>query len=366
MNHSIYAAGFILIVATACTEKSNEQVSVEEIVKAVKTQKIILAAGNTERVLAGTTIASDEQSLSFRVSGVIVDLPIKVGDILKRGDTIAQLDTTDYDISARQAQASLAQAKATQVSAKSNYERVKGLYSAQAASLSDLEAARANATSAKANVAVAQQQLNAALNQKQYTNLTSSADQCKVLSVPTTVNSTINAGSTVAKLSCGTRMRVKMAVPEALIDQVKIGDSVSVSIPSVQVDPITGEVVEVAVSNVDAAGFDVEVELLDDIEGLRVGVSTSITLALTTQSEQKRATLPAHAVIKEGEGNYVFVLSDNQVDGVYQVLKKAVEIGEISNQGLEILSGLNEGDQVIISGVSRVSESMKVKRINEA
>ena len=357
--------GFVLLTLLACSEQKEEQAPVIEIIKAVKTQTVTMAVDSNERVLAGTTISGDEQSLSFRVSGVIVELPIKVGDVLKQGDTVAKLDTTDYDISVRQAQASVAQAKATEISAKSNYERVKDLYSAQAASLSDLESARANASSAKASVAVTQQQLNSALKKKQYTTLSSGANQCQVVSVLTTINSTINAGDAVVKFSCGSHLRVKMVVPEALIDQIKMGDSVIVSIPSVGEDKFAGRVVEVAVSNTDAAGFDVEIELLDDIEDLRVGVTTSVTLALVADSVQKHAILPAHAVIKDGQGNYVFVLSKEQIDGIYTAQRKPVEAGQISNQGLEVLSGLDEGDQVIISGVSKVSEKMKVKRINE-
>ncbi len=354
----------LCVLLLACeSEQGSIESSMPELIKAVKTLVIKTRNGSTERVLAGTTVSSDEQSLSFRVSGVIVELPVQVGDVLKKDDLVAKLDSTDYGITVQQAKASVAQAKASAVSAKSNYSRAKELYSAQAASLADLESARANADSAKASLAVAKQQLNSASKNVQYTVLRSGSDSCSVIAVPNTINSNVSAGSPVVKLSCGSHLRVKVVVPENLIDQVKTGDRVSVLISSLRETAFSGDVVEVAVSNNNAAGFDVEIELLDSVPGLRVGVAASVVFEVSNGNGLHQIVLPSHAVMEDVKGNFVYVLTASEQQNVFFATRKNVGVGELQNEGLFILSGLVKSDEVIVSGVSRVSEKMKVKRI---
>jgi len=347
---------------SGCGDNEDETTSAPRVIKAVKTQIVERRSGSAERVLSGTTISADEQGLSFRVSGVIVELPIQVGDVLKKGDLIARLDSADFEISSRQAQASVSQAKATQTNALSAYNRAKELYAAQAASLSDLESARANADSAKANLSVAQQQLNSMLKNKQYTKLSSSSDNCKVTAIPTSINSNISAGSPVVNLSCGDFLRARITVPEAFIDQIDLGQEVAVSIPSARTEPYAGRIVEVGVSNNNAAGFEVEVEILESDQRLRVGLAISVTLQLGGDGEASVVLLVPQAVLEDSKGKFVYVIEQTDIEGVFSAVRKTVATGELRNDGIEIADGLAEGDEVIISGASRVSVDMKVKR----
>lgn len=352
-----------LISLSGCSDKEAEVTSAPQVVKAVKTQIIKGQANSSERVLSGTTISADEQGLSFRVSGVIVELPIQVGDVLNKGDLIARLDSTDFEISSRQAQASVSQANATHVNAQSAYKRAKELYAAQAASLSELESARANADSAKANLSVAQQQLNTMLKNKQYTTLSSSSENCTVTAIPTSINSNITAGSPVVNLSCGSFLRAKITVPEALIDQINVGNRVAVSIPSARSKTYPGEVVEVGVSNINAAGFDVKVEIQESDEHLRVGLATSVTLQLGVGDSTQVTVLSLQAILEDSNSKFVYVLNPTDSDAVFTATRRTVATGKLRNGGIEVLSGLSEGDEVIVSGTSRVNENMSVKRL---
>jgi len=361
LSGSILLASVMLL--SACSQQESEDSVAPQVIKAVKTQLIKGQDANAERVLSGTTISADEQMLSFRVSGVIVELPIQVGDVLNKGDVIARLDSTDFDISSRQAQATVSQAKAAEVNARSAYKRAKELYTAQAASLADLEAARANADSAKASLNVAQQQLNSMLKNKQYTKLVSSADKCTVMAVPVSINSNVNAGASVVNLSCGQYLRAKVTVPEALIDQIKVGEQVAVSIPSARATPFTGKVVEVGVSNNNSAGFDVEVELQESDDNLRVGLVSSVTLAIDNNRPVQVSVVPARAILEDAAGKFVYILKATDSDTVFTASRQTVSTGALRNEGIEIASGLSEGDEVIISGTSRVNDNMKVKRL---
>ncbi|MFT5112578.1 MAG: multidrug efflux system membrane fusion protein [Parasphingorhabdus sp.] len=349
---------------SACSETEQEDNSAPQIIKAVKTHVIKGQTGSAVRVLSGTTISSDKQDLSFRVSGVIVELPIQVGDIVNKGDLIARLDSTDYEISSRQAQASVSQAKAAQVNAKSAYKRAKELYAAQAASLAELESARANADSAKASVAVAKQQLNSMLKSKQYTQLSSSTDNCTVTATPASINSNISAGSSVVNLSCGNFLRTKITVPEALIDQIKPGNPVAVAIPSARTESFPGVVVEVGVSNNNSAGFDVEIEIQKADKNLRVGLATSVTLQFETDNTNQVILLSPQAILEDASGKFVYVFQLTDSTEAFTAIRRTVATGELRNDGIEVSTGLSEGDEVIVSGTSRVNEGMKVKRLS--
>lgn len=355
------ALSFIFL--SGCSEDQNGKTSNLNVVKTVKTKIIKGQASGSERVLSGTTISADEQGLSFRVSGVIVELPIQVGDILNKGDLVARLDSTDFEISSRQAQASVSQAKATDVNAQSAYKRAKELYAAQAASLADLESARANANSTKASLSVAQQQLNSMLKNKQYTTLSSGSDNCTVTEIPASINSNISAGSPVVNLSCGNFLRAKITVPEAFIDQINVGNQVAVSIPSARSKAYPGIVAEVGVSNNNAAGFDVEVEIHEADENLRVGLATSVTLQVRSNNSAKVALLSLQAILEDANGKFVYLMDPTDTEEVFTAKRRVVTTGKLHNTGIEIVSGLSEGDEVIVSGTSRLNENMKVKRL---
>ncbi len=359
----LFIATLVIISISSCGEKETEVSTVPEVIKAVKTQIIKGQSSALERVLSGTTISANEQDLSFRVSGVIVELPVQVGDALNKGDLIARLDSTDFEISSRQANASVSQAKAAQVNAQLAYKRSKELYAAQAASLADLESAKANADSAKASLSVAQQQLNSTLKNKQYTKLSSSSDNCVVMTVPASINSNINAGSPVVNLSCGKFLRAKITVPEAFIDQINVGKEVAVSIPSARSQPFPGTVVEVGVSNNNAAGFDVEVELQEADEHLRVGLVTSVTLKLGKDDSTQTTLLSLQAILQDATSKFVYVLDPTETAGVFTATRRDIVTGELRNSGIEVSNGLSEGDEVIVSGTSRVSAGMKVKHL---
>lgn len=363
-SNALFVTALSLSSLSGCSDNNDADSDAPQVIKTVKTFTIKGQAGSQERVLSGTTISADQQDLSFRVSGVIVDLPIQVGDTLNRGDLIARLDSTDFDISYRQAQASVSQAKATQINAQSAYARAKELYTAQAASLADLESARASADSADASLAVAQQQLNSTLKNKQYTQLTSSSDNCTVTAIPATINSNIAAGSPVVKLSCGKFLRARVTVPEALIDQIDLGDNVTIAIQSIRAQVFPGTVVEVGVSNNNAAGFDVEVEIKEVDERLRVGLAASVMLQLDNgHSGANFAMLPPQAILEDANGKFVYLLQPSERESVFIATRRSVTIGALRNEGIEISSGLFKGEEVIVSGTSRVNESMKVKRL---
>ena len=98
-------------------------------------ERIIKTGGGLTETFSGTAQSEKEAQLSFRVNGAISRLPIKVGDRVRRGQLIATIDATDYNVQHEQAKANLKSAEtqiksaeAQLLNAQSSYQRIEKLY----------------------------------------------------------------------------------------------------------------------------------------------------------------------------------------------------------------------------------------------
>jgi len=339
----------------ACQSEDNS----EEVAAPLRPVKVLEASASTaalQRVLASTVISADSQNLSFRIGGSITSLPVDVGDRLSANALVATLDQQLYKLSEKEALAQFAQADANYRNAESQYQRTRELYSTEAASLSDLENAKASASSARATRAVAQEGVNSAKLNTGYTWLRNPSDNCQVVSVPVAVNQNVTAGQTIATTACGDQLRLRTVVPGSLINHINMGMPVTAELQTGST-ALTGKVVEIAVSNSNSSGYAVEVELESPPSNVKVGMAAEITFSLANSDE--RLIVPLVAVMSDSQDKFIYVASAE--DDHYIIERLAVQTGELDNQGIEILEGLAPGQQVVVAGMSRINEGMKVK-----
>ena len=142
-----------------------------KVIRPVRFQAVSLTSGERVRTFAGTSKAGEETVLSFKVPGTMKHKRIKVGDKVKRGQTIAELDPRDYVLQVQSADAALARARAEARNAAATYSRTRGLYENNNASREELDAARAGHEAAKAQVRSAGKQREIARQQLSYTKL---------------------------------------------------------------------------------------------------------------------------------------------------------------------------------------------------
>lgn len=339
---------------------SGEEEETSEIIRPVRYQKAQLSDGMIKRMFSGISEARVESSLSFKVGGTVEKRSVSVGDELKSGQLIALLDSTDFNITMHDAEASLANAQAELRRARSNYDRAKTLYENNNTSKNDLDSARAAAESASAQVESAGQKLRSARLQLSYTKLYSPGN-CAVASTHVKENENISAGSPIVTVNCGDCADVKMSVPGNFINSVKAGNEVEVEFDAFPTRSFRAIVTEVGVSSSGTAtAFPVTVALQEGCAEIRAGMAADVSFSIPVTNNQNTIVIPPVAATEDRIGRFVFVLEQNS-DKRWFAKRRPVEIGELTPTGLIVTKGIEADELIVTAGVSRIVDGQEVK-----
>ena len=353
-GHTAVAAALISIVA--CGDDPRIE---EKLIRPVRTALVRSSASEQVRSFTGSTQAGAEIALSFKVSGTVMQLLVRVGDSVEKGQLIAELDPSDYELREGQARASRALRRAEQRNLEAQYDRVRALYENNNASRTELDAARARAESADSLLEATSKTLELATKQLSYTRLVAPVSGL-ISEVPGDENENVAAGQTTVVLASGALPEVKIAIPGLLISQVERGDQVMVSLPTVAGPPLPATVIEVGVSAAfGRTTFPVTAELHENHPAIRPGMAAEVEFRFAGDGKG-RLLVPTLAVGEDRQGRFVFVF-DSGTDGVGTARRRAVEIASVSSEGVEILSGIDEGERVITAGVRRIQDGLNVR-----
>jgi RND family efflux transporter MFP subunit len=346
-----------LLSLTNCGSKEKAE---KEIIRPVRAMTVYAVGGERVRTFSGTTKAGQEAKLSFKVPGTISRIHVKVGDTVQSGALIAQLDAQDYRLVVQQTEAALDRVNANVLNAKSSYERVRGMYENRSASKSELEAARAAYESAQASLRSTEKQLELAKLKVNYTRLYAPV-KGSIANVLKEVNENVNAGMPVVMLTSGKKLEVEVSIPEILISLVKEGGKVTLKMDALPGKTLQGIIIEVGVSPIGGgAAYPVTVRIEETLPELRSGMTAEVSFTLTSTGKKERIMVPSFSVGEDRSGR--FVLTVKPLDDTFgTIVRKNVETGDITSEGLEILSGLSDGDMVVTAGISRIKPGQKVK-----
>lgn len=345
-------------------QQKNEQIHyITEPVTRTSIDKKVLATGSVR--------ANKRTEVGAQVSGKIQNLYVKLGQKVKQGDLIAEIDssnqsnnlsTAEAQLSAYQAQ--LSSAKVALEVAQSNYNRLTKLYKANSTSLSDLETAKNTLASAKANVDNIKAQIksaeisvNNAKTNLNYTQIISPIEGV-IVSVPVSVGQTVNANQTsptIVQVADLSKMLIKLEISEGDIAQVKTGQEVNFTTLAEpereynatidSIDPaltnLTDNNYTEKSGNTEAIYYYANLLVDNPDNSLRIGMTTQARI--TIAKREQVLVIPTSVIKKRGKENYVNVL-ENGIS-----VEKAITLGMADSQNTEVLSGINEGDQVILT-----------------
>lgn len=333
--------------------------------------------GTVERsVLAtGAIEASQLVSVGARVSGQVETLAVELGQLVQKGDLIAQIDSDDQTNAVLQAEATLKQIEA-QIAAKRAsilqadllLERRRTLNEKNLTSSEDLQAAEAGLAVAEAELdqieaqkAQAEVSLLSARTELDRTRITAPITGT-VVAIVTDEGVTVNANTsspTLVKLAALDKMVIKAEISEADVVQVAPGQPVSFTLsgaPELQFDatlraiePAPATIEESDTVSTDTAVYYNALLDVDNPKGiLRIGMTAEVRILLDRASDV--LTIPATALGARAEGGGRIVTVYDPATGLTE--DRVVTVGLDTNVTAEIVSGLEEGERVVIASGS--------------
>ena len=178
-------------------------------------------------------------------------------------------------------------------------------------------------------------------------------------SVDVEVNENVSAGQQIGVVSCGTSFEIELGVPESVIAFVDQATPVTINFGAIEGVAFTGEVTEVSTAG-SAAVFPVVVRVNESHSSLRSGLAADVTFELSTAALADTFVLPLAAIVRSPDGVYVYVAEPAGTAGEALVAQRAIELGELRQNGVEVVDGLGPGDDVIIAGVSVIRPGQRV------
>ncbi len=351
-----------------------------------------LQSGDIKSVVIanGEVYAQDLVDVGAQVSGQIKKLYVKVGDNVKKGDMIAQIDSEkqENEISKEKAQlviyeANLKAAEIKAQNAKIQFLREQKLYKKDATSKEKLENAKNEAALSAANVKQIQAQieqtklaLDTAETNLGYTKISAPLDGT-IVSVPVEEGRTVNANQTtptIVKIADLSKMEIRLQISEGDISLVKVGQNVEYTILSALDDIKKAEIssIDPALTSLSDGSYDktnlngssssneavyfYAKVLVDDNDGfLKIGMTTQNTIIV---NEAKNVNFITSSAIQKDKNNerFVWILKDKTPT------KAKIKIGISDNLNTQILSGINKNDEIIISNPNKNENSKSIAR----
>lgn len=282
--------------------------------------------------VVGTVRSKQRAMVEAKVSGRVVEYSATPGALVKAGDLLARLDV--QEINAR-----LDQAKAVLDQAKRDFDRQKQLIASNATTRQEYDAAEARVKVATAGLSEAETMLS-------YAKVTAPFDGVVTRKLAD-VGDLAMPGKPLLEIEAPTSLRFEADLPEAILDRVKLGKKMPVRLAKV----IEGTVSEISpVADPVSRTFRVKLDL-PPTEGLRTGQFGRVSVPA---AEVKLLLVPQNAVLKRGQMELVFVAQNGKA------ALRLVKTGKVLEGRVEVLSGLEEGEQVIMSESAKLTDGQPV------
>lgn len=356
MNAPLMRALVLCVALSACGPQPTASRASDQpaVAMTVTTQTVQTVSWSPEVQAQGVVAPWQEAVVGARVGGLpVTELPVAVGDRVRKGQVLARLDDRTVRAELAQAQAQLSQAQAQLTQAEANWRRAQGLQGTGAISEQDAQLMQTQAQSAQAQRQLAQARLQA---------LEVRLQDCQVLAVDDGVVSARGitlgqvpvVGSELFRLIRQERLEWRAELTAPQLGLVQVGQAVHVTLPGGEA--VTGKVRQLAPS---LEGHTRMALAYVDLAGRSAARAGMYVSGVIQQTSRPAVVVPAEAVVLKEGRSVVFKLGAQDV-----VEQLEVVIGRRQAEQVEILEGLQVGDVVAVRGAGFLSDGDRVKRVS--
>lgn len=304
-------------------------------------------------VLTGKIEPRDEIEIKPQISGIISEILVEAGDVVREGDVIAKIKVIPDASQLSSAQSRVSVAEIDLADAKTKYERDKTLFGKGVVSRQDFEDSEKAWHKAAEELEAARDAYNivregvSRLNAKESNTLVRATITGLVLNVPVKVGSsviqanTMNDGTTVATVADMNKLIFKGKVDETEVGHLRTGMPMDISIGALPSLAPKGVIEYISPKGDDTGGantFEIKAALeLDDVSDLRAGYSANATVILERAADV--LTVPEAAVTFAGDSTFVYVRTDSVPKPVFE--RRAISTGLSDGINIEVKEGID-------------------------
>ena len=296
--------------------------------------------------------------VSTKADGRIDKLFVEEGDRVTAGMVLARLDMNELAAQVMQAEGQVLQAQATLEQNELNFQRMSALYKQNAVSAQTLDSARTQRDLAMGGLQAAQ---------GNFLLLKARLDNANILSPlnGVVIRRHVQAGAfsksgiaifTVADTST---LLAKAVVGEAQITELALGKAVSVKVDALKGQEFKGTITRLSpAAAVPTRTFTAEVSIPNPDDLIKVGMFANA--AVVGQERKNVLAVPESALVMREDQKTVFVVTAEN-----RVVQKVLKLGDAAGGWVEVLSGLAEGERIVVGGQHKLKDGASV-RLGEA
>lgn len=358
-----------LAVAAALTMTGCKGNAGEGQAEAARPAKLFTVGASGEgaaRVFPGQVQAAKRVPLAFRVGGPVVELAVSKGQRVAQGDLLANVDPRDYEVQVRNLEAQLAEKRAQLDQVTEEYQRVRGLYQHDNASKSDFDRARAAVDVGRAKVESTEASLRAARLALSDTALEAPFAGVVADRLVDT-HQVVAAGQPVVLFQDMRGLEVVIAVPEREVTALthSAPKAILVRFDALPTEEFPAKVKEFATeTDRQTQTFPVTLQIEQPpVTDLLPGMTASVSWITANGNGHGNAmAIPLASIVTDEAGEtYAWRLDPASM----RVARVPVVTGTLTDEGMEIRSGLEIGDQILAAGVNFVTDGQLVRPISE-
>ena len=350
---SLAAVVVIAVFITSCTgDHDTVQAPVTSVNATVV--RIDLVPIPETYITTGTLVANERVDIAARVIGQIQNLTVREGDSVTKGQRLLTVDPVEIQNRLNEALARLAEARAQAEEAKADLERHEKLVKQKAVSERAVEQVRLRYDVTQETVRAAEAAVKQVRTQLEYTDIRSPVSG-SVVAKHKRSGDMATPGAAILTIEDPTNIEVETFIKESYVNEVKVGDSVQVTIDALH-RQLPGTVTQVVQSG-DPGTYRYLVKVaLGDTNGLRAGMFARVDFVV---GEKSGIAIPADAIVMRADIPGVYLVDDNGIAHF-----RMVRTGRQWLKQIEIVAGLTAGDHIVVSKPTAVHTGDRVTSVS--
>jgi RND family efflux transporter MFP subunit len=396
---------FFGVIMTSCGKEEEGTIKNPAIVQGVKIETITRSPVEEDYEAVGTVQSRTTSVLSSKTVGHILAVHVREGDLVRTGQLLIDIDDRDSRAQLQKAQAGLLEvqnslaeidqniraaesardaAEAGRSLALATFNRYKALLDQKSVSQQEFDEVQAKLKIAEAEGDRAGRMLQALIAKKNQVlakveqvnaDITSARVYMGYSQIISPINGVVTSkqaeigllaapGVPLLTLEDNSRYRLEVSVEDSMLKRIRAGTSVQISIDALGPQEVSRKVTEIVpASDPGSRSSTVKIDLFDG-KGrpiaqpvLRSGLFGKARFAI---GQKQALKIPQKAILQSGQLVSVFIIDPSNI-----LRLRLIKTGKQYGDQLEVLSGLNDGDRIVVEGIERVKEGDQVQQLQK-